>query len=251
MTPPAPAAAVSRLLALPAWRRRGRPRLAEDQLRIAWQAISLLLEYPSEDLVARRVGIAEAIAGLPEAVREPLLRFVVHLGTTPLRTAQEDYVATFDADRRCCPYLTYFAHGDTRKRGMALVQVKQLYRRAGLEPVTDELPDHLALVLEFGATADAEGTWQLLTDHRPGLEMLRLALAERDSPWADVLAALSATLPPLDGDGSDEQVTAAVRRLIETGPPSEDVGLETAGYLIDPSLTPAPTGPTEQTGAAR
>lgn len=235
-------------LALPAWRRRGRPGLPADQLRLAWRAVSLLLEYPTEELIARRVGIAEAIAPLPDAVREPLLRFVVHLGTTPLRTAQEDYVATFDADRRSCLYLTYFAHGDTRKRGMALVQVRQLYRRAGLEPINDELPDHLAMVLEFGATADTDGAWRLLTDHRPGVEMLRLALTELGSPWADVLAALSATLPPLDGDGSDEQVAAAVRRLIESGPPSEDVGLEAAGYLIDPSLTPELL---DRTGASR
>ena len=34
-------------------------------------------------------------------------------------------------------------------------------------------------------------------EHRAGLELLRLALRDADSPWADVLDSVSATLPPL------------------------------------------------------
>jgi nitrate reductase delta subunit len=221
-------------LSLPTRLRRGVRPMPEDQLRVAWQAISLLLEYPTEDLPARRDGIAEAIAALPDPVTGPLRRFLEHLGTRPLRELQESYVATFDTTRRHCLYLTYFAHGDTRKRGLALVQVKQAYRRVGLDPTGAELPDHLCLVLEFGATADVEGAWRLLIDHRPGVEMLRIALTETDSPWADVAVALCATLPPLHGDDAD-----AVARLIASGPPAEEVGLD--AYSLDPRLTPPAT----------
>ena len=49
----------------------------------------------------------------------------------PWPQQQADYVETFDLRRRCCLYLTYFTHGDTRKRGMALLQFKHLYGRAG------------------------------------------------------------------------------------------------------------------------
>ena len=56
--------------------------------------------------------------------------------------------------RRCNLFLTYFAHGDTRKRGMALLRFKQTYLAAGFELDDAELPDHLCVVLEFAATVD-------------------------------------------------------------------------------------------------
>ena len=88
------------------------------------------------------------------------------------------------------------------------------------------------MVLEFGAGPGLEEAWRLLNEHRPGVEMLRIALQENGSPWADVLQAMSATLPSLTG-GTDD-VLAAVRRLIETGLPGEEVGLE--AYTLDPQL---------------
>lgn len=205
------------------------PPLSDEQTRLAWQAISLLLDYPSEELEGRLPLLREVASGLPDPVRMPLTSFLTHLASVPLAQVQRDYVETFDHTRKCCLYLTYFSYGDTRRRGVALVQFKQAYRRAGVELSADELPDHLGVVLEFGATSDLEAARKLVTDHRAGLEMLRIALADRESPWADVVTALCATLPALDGEGLD-----AVRHLIEQGPPQEDVGLE--GYAIDPAL---------------
>ncbi|HEX6056869.1 MAG TPA: nitrate reductase molybdenum cofactor assembly chaperone [Intrasporangium sp.] len=209
------------------------PALPPDQARIAWQAISLLLDYPSTEWAQSHDAIRRAVAGLPEGVRMPLGSFLDHVASQPLEQVQREYVVTFDHARRCCLFLTYFTFGDTRRRGVALVQFKQAYRRAGLEFTGDELPDHLCVVLEFGATADHAAAEKLLTDYRAGVEMLRLALQERSSPWAHLIVALCATLPELDGEG-----LAAVQRLIEEGPPQEDVGLE--GYALDPRLNPRP-----------
>ncbi|MDU0315435.1 nitrate reductase molybdenum cofactor assembly chaperone [Phycicoccus sp. M110.8] len=215
-------------------------RLDDRTLATAWQVVSLLLDYPTEELVSRRPLLESAVAQLPASVAEPLRRFLADVGACPLGQLQRDYVETFDVTRRCSLYLTYFAHGDTRKRGLALVQFKQAYRRAGAELDTDELPDHLGVVLEFGATTDLDVAWRLLLDHRAGLEVLRIALADKGSPWHDVVLALVATLPELQGD--DEEQLAA---LVAAGPPSEDVGLDTQPYALDPRLNPRPTEPTE------
>jgi nitrate reductase delta subunit len=229
------------------------PRLDEQRLATAWQTISLLLDYPTQDLLDRRGLLTHAAATLPPPVGAALRRFLETLGTRPLGDLQRDYVETFDVTRRCCLYLTYFAHGDTRKRGLALVQVKQAYRRAGAELVEGELPDHLCVVLEFGATADVGMAWKLLNDHRAGIEMLRIALADKGSAWHDVVLALVATLPELRGDDAEQ-----VARLIAAGPPSEDVGLDTQPYALDPRLNehnnPRPSelvelGPTIPVGA--
>ena len=212
------------------------PRLDDSSLRTAWQVLSLLLEYPTEELVGRLALLESAAASLPGQVREPVCRFLTTVGGTPLAALQEEYVETFDVTRRCCLYLTYFAHGDTRKRGLALVQFKQAYRRAGVELDTDELPDHLCVVLEFGSAVDVDIAWRLLNDHRAGLEMLRIALAEKGSAWHDVVLALVATLPVLRGDDADKVAT-----LIAQGPPSEEVGLDNQPYALDPRLNPLPS----------
>ncbi|HET8981546.1 MAG TPA: nitrate reductase molybdenum cofactor assembly chaperone [Pedococcus sp.] len=212
------------------------PKLGAGQLATAWQVVSLLLEYPTEELLGRRPLLADAVAGLPAPVREPVSRFLTTLEAAPLGQLQRDYVETFDVTRRCCLYLTYFAHGDTRKRGLALVQFKQAYRKAGVEFEAAELPDHLSVVLEFGASYDAETAWRLLNDHRAGIEMLRIALAEKGSPWHDLMLSLGATLPELKGEDEDKMLA-----LIAQGPPAEEVGLDLQPYALDPRLNPRPS----------
>jgi nitrate reductase delta subunit len=217
-----------------------KPALASEQLTIVWQAVSLLLDYPDEELLARLDLISSAVDTLPEATGAPLRAFVNHLESTPLPELQAEYVETFDTRRRCNLFLTYFAHGDTRKRGMALLRFKQTYLGAGVELDDAELPDHLCVVLEFAATVDQALGRQLMLDHRAGLELLHLSLRDMSSPWANLLDAVTATLPPLRGDERD-----AVRRLAVEGPPEEEVGL---APFANPQFSPgAPTGATQDT----
>ncbi|MFB9904315.1 nitrate reductase molybdenum cofactor assembly chaperone [Allokutzneria oryzae] len=190
----------------------------------AWQVQSLLMGYPDEQLLGRFPLLRAVTRTLPTALAEPLTAFLDHAETTALTELAAAYVATFDHRRRFSPYLTYFAYGDTRKRGMALLRFKHAYRTAGLEldGTSDgaELPDHLAVVLEFAATGDLAVGQRLLIEHRAGLELMRLGLHEAGSPWARVLDSVSATLPPL-GRREHEKVA----RLAAEGPPEEEVGL--------------------------
>ncbi len=217
--------------------RRGKPALPADRLTIAWQSVSLLLDYPDELLLARLDLLRAASYDLPEAIGGSLRSFMEHLESTPLPELQADYVETFDTRRRCNLFLTYFAHGDTRKRGMALLRFKQTFLAAGFELDDAELPDHLCVVLEFAATVDQARGRDLMLDHRAGLELLRLSLRDLGSAWAHLLDAVVATLPPLRGDERD-----AVRRLAAEGPPEEEVGL---APFAQPEFSPgASTGPT-------
>ena len=68
---------------------------------------------------------------------------------------QRRYVVTFDLKRKCSLYLSYYATGDTRRRGAALVTFKEAYRAAGWEFDAPELPDYLPAVLEFSAVSDS------------------------------------------------------------------------------------------------
>src|SRR4051812_14771295 len=201
-------------------RTRNRTGLGPRELTVAWQAASLLLGYPDGELLGRLDLVRTASYELPDRVGEPLRACVTGLEGVPLTQLEEDYVDTFDNRRRHNLFLTYFAHGDTRKRGMALLRFKQTYLASGFELTDTELPDHLCVVLEYAATIDREQGRQLILDHRAGLELLRISLTEAGSRWAGAVEGITATLPPLRGDEMD-----AVRRLAAEGPPAEEVGL--------------------------
>ncbi|HSE71222.1 MAG TPA: nitrate reductase molybdenum cofactor assembly chaperone [Nocardioidaceae bacterium] len=220
--------------------RRPKPALPPHQLAVAWQSASLLLGYPDERLLDDLDLVRVASRELPVELAEPVRALADHLGSTPLTQAQAEYVETFDSRRRNSLFLTYFAHGDTRKRGVALLRFKQTYLRSGyvLDASADaggELPDHLCVVLEFGATVDQGLGWGLLLDHRAGLELLRMSLRDAGSPWARAVEVVCGTLPPLRGDERD-----AVRRLAAEGPPEEEVGLTP---YATPGFDPGPAAP--------
>lgn len=216
------------------FRHRGAaPTLDPRRLADTWQLVSLLLDYPDEQLLERIPSFRSVTATLPSAQREPLDAYLDHIGSRPLSEIQADYVDTFDVTRKCSLHLTYFTHGDTRRRGVALVEFRQAFRTCGVElDIDHELPDHLCVVLEFGALVNQDVAWRLLNRHRVGIELLRLALAGKDSPWLPVVDTLRSTLPVLDGDDR-----TALAKLIAEGPPSEDVGLDTQPYAMDPRLS--------------
>ncbi|MEQ4724327.1 nitrate reductase molybdenum cofactor assembly chaperone [Nonomuraea sp. B19D2] len=190
--------------------------------RTAHMVASVLLGYPDERLFDGLDVLTVAVAGLPAGeVRERLLAFLAHAAATGPSELAAHYVATFDLKRRCCPYLTYYAYGDTRKRGAALLRFKHALHTAGFELADGELPDHLAVVCELSARGAVREAQRLMMEHRAGLEVLRAALEDERSPYADVVAAVLATLPPA---GAREQETAL--RLAAEGPPVEAVGLE-------------------------
>jgi nitrate reductase delta subunit len=227
--------------------------LSNRQRAVAYQTASLLLGYPDEGLLASLPVLRRGVEGLPDDVGMPLQRVCEHLaGGSPTALAA-DYVATFDLKRRCCPYLTYYVYGDTRKRGMALLAFKHAYRGAGLELADSELPDHLAVLLEFAAAGDPPGVHlavadALLREHRTGLELLRLALADAGSAYQDAVDAVCRTLPALPARDRETVLVSA-----REGPPAEDVGLDPYREAFAPPeyMGGRPGGAQHTGGAAR
>ena len=199
-------------------------RRRADPPPVPWALLSFLLRYPDADVAAARDQIAGEVTALPGGpVRDGLEQFLA--GWTGDQTAlAARYVETFDLRRRASLYLTYYAHGDTRERGMALLRLKKLYRAAGLPMESTELPDHLTVMLAFAALAPAGHGKTLLAEHRPAIELLRLSLHDLGSPYAHVLDAIAAGLPALTVTERGE-----VARLAREGPPEEAVGLEPYG----------------------
>ncbi len=185
-----------------------------------WALFSFLARYPDERVIAARAGLDAEVAALePGDARTALERFAAGWTADPAH-----YVETFDLRRRASLHLTYYAHGDTRERGMALLRLKKLYRAAGLPMSSSELPDHLTVMLAFAALAPEGHGEALLGEHRPAIELLRLSLHDLGSPYAHLLDAIAACLPALS-----VRDRAEVARLAREGPPDEAVGLEPYG----------------------
>jgi nitrate reductase molybdenum cofactor assembly chaperone len=203
---------------------------ARDQA-VALQAASVCLRYPDAGVLALMPIVRDAVDALPASrPRERLGAFLDTVAaTTPERAAQH-YVEVFDTRRRCCLYLTWWSEGETRRRGAALAALKQRYRVSGVEFADTELPDFLPAVLEFAATADLPGGLALLQDHRPGIELLRLALLDAGTPYGAPVEAVCALLP-----GPSPADVAAAKALARTGPPREQVGLELAPFGAFPA----------------
>jgi nitrate reductase molybdenum cofactor assembly chaperone NarJ/NarW len=203
--------------------------------RPPYKLLSLLLQYPSDGLLEARPSLGEAIARLPRSQEhEKLERFFISFEGRPEFELQQDYVETFDLQKRSSLYLTFYTHGDTRKRGLAMLRLKRLYQAAGLILQRSDLPDYLPVMLEFAELAPVGVGRQLLAEHRVGLEVLRLALKRSKSPYLHLLDAICLGLSRL-GLGDLE----AVRRLLLEGPPSEQVGLQP---FAPAEVMPAPDG---------
>lgn len=198
--------------------------VGQREQALALQTASLLMAYPDGQLIDRLPLLQSVAERLPEPARTPLRRLLDHLAATPLERLQADYTETFDLRRRCCLYLTYFSHGDTRQRGMALLRFSHAYRSAGVVFASDELPDHLAVVCEFAATTDLALGLRLIAEHRAGVELVRSALADIDSAYVDALDLVRAVLP----EAAPRDLEKALA-LARSGPPEEDVGLEPFG----------------------
>ncbi|MFE5337935.1 nitrate reductase molybdenum cofactor assembly chaperone [Isoptericola sp. NPDC056573] len=204
--------------------------LPDGDRAVAHMAASVLLAYPDDATLAAAPTVRDAVAALPAPVRDRLAGLATTLldadGPDDVAALQARYVATFDLKRRCAMYLSYYAAGDTRKRGAALVRFVEAYRAAGFETTGDELPDYLPTVLELSARGGPDGAriaGALLAAHRDGIEVLRSALAAQRSPWTAAVEAVSLTLPPVDAATAER-----VADLVAAGPPAELVGL--SGY---------------------
>lgn len=180
------------------------------------KALSLVLSYPTLELQAAMAeigGVLAADSRLTAASRRSLGTLTEMLRDSDIYKLEECYVALFDRSRTLSLNIFEHVHGESRDRGGAMVSLVEMYREAGFDPATAELPDHLPVLLEFLATRPGSEAGELLADMAHVLEALRERLVRRESHYA---AALTALLQ-LAGAQADRQAAA---ELLET--PDDD-----------------------------
>jgi nitrate reductase delta subunit len=158
------------------------------------KVLSALLSYPTAELQAAvpelRVAL-DAEGRLPQRNCDRLDRLLEEIATRDLYDLQERYVLLFDRTRSLSLNLFEHVHGESRDRGQAMVDLRALYERHGLEISATELPDYLPLFLEFLALRPRAEALELLAQPRDVIAALAERLRRRASAYAPVLQALA------------------------------------------------------------
>ncbi len=157
------------------------------------RVLAHLLSYPDAELVAHRDELGEILgaenAFSPE-VWNGLKALLQWLGSADCYEVEEAYVECFDRGRSSSLHLFEHVHGDSRDRGQAMVDLLDTYRLGGMVLATRELPDHLAVLLEFASTQPIGSAQNLLAELVHILNSIHTALVRRGSRYAPLLAAV-------------------------------------------------------------
>lgn len=157
------------------------------------RALAFLLRYPE---ATWRRHLSEAGDALREAGTLDAARLLqVEALIAAIRSAEEldaeaSYVELFDRGRGTALHLFEHVHGDSRERGPAMLDLIATYEQAGLILSTDELPDHLTVLLEYASTQPREAAVALLGEVSHILQRIHGALDKRGSAYASVIGAL-------------------------------------------------------------
>ena len=184
------------------------------------KALSILLSYPDAELKDATGAIGEVLRSdrrLDQATVSELSELLDDLSRTDIWSLRERFVDLFDRSRSCSLNLFEHVHGEDRNRGMAMINLLETYGQAGLEPSTNELPDHLPTVLEFLSLRPAAEARDLLADAAHILAALKERLSGRNSPYAAVFRALVR----IAGTAPDPEALAAL--LDAPDPPGDDL----------------------------
>lgn len=120
--------------------------------------------------------------------------------TFSLDEIQERYAATFDFQKDCALYMTFFKFEEAKERGQMLAKLKLLYEMFGLEMPEGELPDYLPLMCEFLYAAEwlevpgaPENFRMLIAILEDGTYHLLKALEKNQSPYSHLVKGLRET----------------------------------------------------------
>jgi nitrate reductase delta subunit len=158
-----------------------------------YKVLSVLLEYPEEELIENLPEIRAVIdenTDIDADEKAALLKFLDYLESMPLTEMQASYVNTFDRTPEHSLHVTHHLFGDEndRNRGPALIDLSEMFKEYGVKTVTNELPDYLPLLLEFASYLEGNEATVFLSDVNKVLSVLAENLAKAGSPYAALLS---------------------------------------------------------------
>lgn len=154
--------------------------------------LSLLLDYPTEELVAAKNELLVELGSLGVSGKciDELVDFIASRCDGDLFDWQAEYDGLFERGRSLSLLLFEHLHGESRDRGQAMVDLLAQYQAAGLELDAKELPDYIPLYLEFLSTQGEQNARIGLQEIAHILALLLCRLDERECNYAAIFSAL-------------------------------------------------------------
>ncbi len=156
------------------------------------RVVSLLMDYPTADLMGAKDELISLIASMniKPKQRKALEQFVTQRTGGDLMDWQAEYDSLFERGRSLSLLLFEHVHGESRDRGQAMVDLMDQYKQAGLAIDAKELPDYLPLYLEFLSTQGPDNARDGLREVEHILAVLAARLKERECNYAALFEAL-------------------------------------------------------------
>jgi len=159
------------------------------------KALSALLSYPQEETRTAFLQMRDALDREQLCVgqaRRALDALLDEFAEGDLYELQERYVELFDRSRSLSLHIFEHVHGESRDRGQAMIDLKALYEKEGMEIAANELPDFLPLFLEYCATRPLASARELLSQPAHVFAALAERLRKRGSPYEAVIRGILA-----------------------------------------------------------
>ncbi len=122
-----------------------------------------LLEYPKASLKRRANDCFEILVLENPPAGEVFSEFSGWINQVPLSSVEETYTSTFDLQGFCCPYIGHYLFGENYQRSEFMAQLNHGYHERGYS-CGSELPDHVAVVLDFLSLCDMDEFSQALLE---------------------------------------------------------------------------------------
>ena len=169
------------------------------KLSIIYRNLALAASYPEDGVAPVRLAVERLYpyaCAISKKFSSPASAFVEGIASMTDARLQEHYTDTFDFNDKNTLYLTFHDYRDSKKRGMALVELTEISKSAGVAPKERELPDHLpglmeiaAAYLEKGEVAPLKRLIERFLD-KP-LAKVHGALVESKSPYGHLIGFVS------------------------------------------------------------
>jgi nitrate reductase delta subunit len=199
-----------------------------------FKVLSLLLSYPQAEWV-NELNLMENLLdeeqGKNGKARQQLADLFHLLRSESLLDSEQTYVATFDRNPSHSLHLFEHIHGESRDRGMAMVNLIEEYRKHGLDMDAAELPDYVPLFLEYLSQLPDEDALNMLGETIDVMALIGRKLKANKSPYHQVFAVLEKMSPVEASELPDVPIREMEETIIQFGPSADGT---------DPLLVPRP-----------
>lgn len=154
-----------------------------------YSRFAIILDYPKGPIAEVISGCTQDIALIAPDAHEQMLAFQAAVKQKSLSQLQELYTAAFDLRPDCTPNLGYHLFGDDARRGVFLAELKGRMEARGMA-LGVELPDHIALLLQYLDLAEEERFPVIEDCLLPAVKKMIEVLKDSGNAYAYALRAL-------------------------------------------------------------